>query len=69
LLSVIYQIRYGDVQEDIFKKHGILYYQVKEIELINKSLAPLHIDGDPHKTSSHFHIKVIPSALSLIQPG
>jgi YegS/Rv2252/BmrU family lipid kinase len=69
LLSVIYQIRYGDVQEGIFKKHGILYYQVKEIELINKSLAPLHIDGDPHSTSPHFQIKVIPSALSLIQPA
>jgi YegS/Rv2252/BmrU family lipid kinase len=68
LLSVIYQIRYGDVQEGIFKKHGILYYQVTEMELINKSLAPLHIDGDPHPTSPTFHIKVIPSALSLIQP-
>lgn len=67
LLAVIYQIRYGDVQEGIFKKHRILYYQVKECELVNKSLAPLHIDGDPHPTSPHFSIKVIPSALSLIQ--
>jgi diacylglycerol kinase (ATP) len=68
VLAVIYQIRYGDVQEGIFKKHRILYYQVKECELINKSMAPLHIDGDPHPTSPHFKITVIPSALSLIQP-
>jgi YegS/Rv2252/BmrU family lipid kinase len=68
VLAVIYQIRYGDVQEGIFKKHRILYYQVKECELINKSMAPLHIDGDPHPTSTHFKITVIPSALSLIQP-
>ncbi len=69
LLSIFYQIRYGDVQESIFKKQGILYFQLKELELINTAMAPLHIDGDPYETSSAFKINVIPSALSLIQPG
>jgi diacylglycerol kinase family enzyme len=69
LLSIIYQIRYGDVQEGIFKKHGILYYQLKELQIINRTMAPLHIDGDPYKTSEKFDIRVIPAAISLIQPA
>lgn len=69
LMSIFYQIRYGDVQESIFKKQGILYFQVKELEIINPSLAPLHIDGDPYESASTFKINIIPSALSLIQPA
>jgi diacylglycerol kinase (ATP) len=69
LLSIIYQIRFGDVQEGIFKKHGILYYQQKNLQIINSSMAPLHIDGDPYSTSEKFDIRVIPSAISLIQPA
>jgi diacylglycerol kinase (ATP) len=68
LLSIFYQIRYGDVQENIFKRQGILYYQLKELEILNPGNAPLHIDGDPYETSGKFIIKVIPSAFSLIQP-
>jgi diacylglycerol kinase family enzyme len=69
LLSIIYQLRFGDVQEDIFKKHGILYYQLKELGIVNSSRAPLHIDGDPYDTAENFEIKIIPSAFSLIQPA
>ncbi len=69
LLSVFYQLKYGDVQEEIFKKHGILYYQVKQLEILNPSMAPLHIDGDPYDSSPVFKISIIPSAFSLIQPS
>ncbi|HEX5668965.1 MAG TPA: YegS/Rv2252/BmrU family lipid kinase [Chitinophagaceae bacterium] len=69
LLSIIYQIRFGDVQESIFKKHGILYYQQKNLQITNSSMAPLHIDGDPYHSAEKFNIRVIPSAISLIQPG
>ena len=68
LLSIFYQIKYGDVQEGIFKRQGILYYQVKDLEILNPSNAPLHIDGDPYDTSSRFTISIIPSAFSLLQP-
>jgi diacylglycerol kinase family enzyme len=68
LLSIIYQIKHGDVQEGIFKKHGILYYQLKNLHIHNSSMAPLHIDGDPYQTAEKFDIRVIPSAFSLIQP-
>lgn len=69
LLSIFYQVKYGDVQEGIFKKHGILYYQLKELVINNPTLAPLHIDGDPYDTSGKFSIRIIPSAFSLIQPS
>jgi diacylglycerol kinase (ATP) len=69
LLSIIYQIRYGDVQESVFKKQGILYYQLKDLQIYNIAMAPLHIDGDPYITSEKFEIRVIPSAFSLIQPA
>jgi len=69
LLSIFYQIKYGDVQEEIFKRQGILYYQVKDLEILNHSQAPLHIDGDPYETSPVFKISIIPSAFSLLQPA
>jgi YegS/Rv2252/BmrU family lipid kinase len=68
LLSIIHQLKYGDVQEGIFKRHGILYYQVETLDIMNPALAPLHIDGDPHETAPEFHITIIPSAFSLILP-
>lgn len=69
LLSIIYQLRFGDVQEDMFREHRILYFQAKELEIINPSLAPLHIDGDPYPSAEKFRISVIPSAISLIKPN
>jgi diacylglycerol kinase family enzyme len=68
LLSTIYQLKYGDVQERIFKRNGILYFQVERLELNNPSHAPLHIDGDPFETSSTFNVEVVPSAFSLVMP-
>lgn len=67
LMSVFYQMMYGDVQEKIFKKSGIMYYQARELEIINPGFAPLHIDGDPVASSTSLHIKVIPEAFMLIQ--
>ncbi len=66
LLSIFYQLKYGDVQESIFKKTGILYFQLTKLAISNPALAPLHIDGDPYKTSENFDIEIIPSAFSLI---
>lgn len=69
LLSVIYQIRYGDVQEGIFPEKKIMYFQAGRVQILNKGLAPLHIDGDPYNSSSLFDISIVPSAFSLIQPA
>jgi diacylglycerol kinase family enzyme len=58
LLSVFYQVKYGDVQEGIFKKHGILYYQLKELVVNNPGLAPLHMMAIlmTHQGSSVFEL-------------
>jgi YegS/Rv2252/BmrU family lipid kinase len=65
LLSVIYQIRFGDVQEDIFKREGILYYRASSLRIHNPSLAPMHIDGDPVETAAVLDVRVIPGAFKL----
>ncbi|WP_336517298.1 diacylglycerol/lipid kinase family protein [Pollutibacter soli] len=69
LISVIQQIRFGDIREDIFKKNCILYFQTDRFRIENPYNAPFHIDGDPAETSSSFDIGVIPNAFLLIQPS
>jgi len=73
-LSAIYllkQILFGRVQrvnsEDL-KKKKIYYWQTSEIEIENKVLAPLHIDGEPKSTSGRIRIKLIPQAIRLLVP-
>jgi YegS/Rv2252/BmrU family lipid kinase len=68
LLAVLHQLRYGDVREDIFRKHGILYFQAEKILIENPSLAPLHIDGDPAETHERFDIQTVREAFLLLQP-
>ncbi len=71
IYTLLKQIRTGKVQASNGKKYhktGIQYFQVKELTIENPSLAPLHIDGDPVDTSSHFKIKIIEKAMRLLQP-
>jgi diacylglycerol kinase (ATP) len=67
MLAVLHQLRFGDVQEKIFRKKSILYFQAAELAVWNPSLAPLHIDGDPSPTAERFIISVVPSAFLLLQ--
>lgn len=69
LISVIQQIRFGDIREDIFKKNCILYFQTDQFKIENPGNAPFHIDGDPADSSSSFDFRVIPNAFLLIQPS
>jgi diacylglycerol kinase (ATP) len=69
LWSVLQQMRYGNVNEDMFSKNKILYFHTKQLEIGNPGLAPLHIDGDPAETAGHFTVSVVPSAFKLIQPS
>lgn len=68
LVAVMHQLRYGDVREGMFRRHGILYLQASRLRLENPAMAPLHIDGDPMDTSNIFDIEVIPDAFRLLQP-
>jgi diacylglycerol kinase (ATP) len=69
MLAIIHQLRFGDVQEKIFRKKSILYFQAANLNIKNPTLAPLHIDGDPAKTADEFSIQIIPSAFRLLQPA
>jgi len=69
VLSVLHQLRFGDIQEDIFSRKGILYFQTHKLQIQNPSMAPLHIDGDPADTTHLLEIEIIPSAFRLIRPS
>lgn len=56
-----------NINEYAEKKH-IIYFQTASLTILNINNAPMHIDGDPKKTSARFEIKVVPKALKLIQP-
>jgi diacylglycerol kinase (ATP) len=47
---------------------GVIYFQTDKLKIINSSLAPLHIDGDPAETSDRFQILVKKKCFKLLQP-
>ncbi|MEO8584214.1 MAG: YegS/Rv2252/BmrU family lipid kinase [Flavitalea sp.] len=47
---------------------NILYFQSEEITIINKSMAPIHIDGEPQPGEEKLIFKMIPNAFRLLQP-
>jgi len=53
---------------DYAEKKHITYFQTACLTIHNIDNAPIHIDGDPKKTSAKFEIKIVPKALKLIQP-
>jgi diacylglycerol kinase (ATP) len=66
--AVLHQLRFGEPDEDVFRKKNILYFQSAELMIENPAMAPLHIDGDPFPTAEHFHIRCLPAAFRLLQP-
>jgi diacylglycerol kinase (ATP) len=67
-LKMMRQLIAGKVKP-VAEKHGIIqYYQTKKISITNTEKAPLHIDGEPYKTNTHFEIEIIENALSLLMP-
>ncbi|MDB5203040.1 MAG: hypothetical protein JWQ27_2449 [Ferruginibacter sp.] len=71
LYSLLKQIRLGKittVSEKKYHQEDILYFQTKKLTIENPGNAPLHIDGDPAKTTKHFEIAIVENAFRLIQP-
>ncbi|MFZ1530485.1 MAG: diacylglycerol kinase family protein [Ferruginibacter sp.] len=71
LYTVFNQVSFGKVMpvsRSKFQKANVQYYQCKELVIENPALAPLHIDGDPAKTSERFEIKIKEKAFMLLQP-
>jgi len=71
LLQTLKQVKTGNpLQADVVKagKKGVIYFQTGELGIINTSLAPLHIDGDPAETSEKFEIVIQKKCFRLLQP-
>lgn len=70
-IHLLRQILNGSVQPSDSaqqSKNKILYLQTSELEIENVELAPLHIDGEPKKTSGKINIKLIPESFELLVP-
>jgi hypothetical protein len=50
------------------KDKGIFYFQTANLEIINRSGALMHIDGDPAETPEQLKIEVAKRCFRLIQP-
>jgi diacylglycerol kinase (ATP) len=71
LWSVIRQMKAGKIagyDEKHLDRKNILYFQTDKIQIVNPSLAPLHIDGDYTETTTRFNIDILPAAFRLLQP-
>jgi diacylglycerol kinase (ATP) len=44
------------------------YFQTKRIKISNPEKAPIHIDGEPIKTTTNIDIEIIEKAFKLLQP-
>ena len=51
-----------------FDKKNIIYLQTSQVKILNPSMAPVHIDGDPCDTTEEFIITNKPRAFKLIHP-
>jgi diacylglycerol kinase (ATP) len=51
------------------KKSGVIYFQTDKLEIINESLAPLHVDGDPAETPEKLLVEIKKKCFRLIQPA
>ncbi len=52
----------------IQNKKAVIYFQTEKILIINRSLAPLHIDGEPADSALELEIEVKKKCFPLIQP-
>jgi diacylglycerol kinase (ATP) len=53
----------------IKQKSSAIYFQTDQISIINKSQAPLHIDGEPAETPKTLNIEIRKKCFRLIQPA
>ena len=59
---------FGQIASLTEKKKAVIYFQTEKLKIINHSLAPLHIDGDPYETPTSLTIEVKKKCFRLIQP-
>ena len=54
--------------EMISEQTSVVYFQTKTIEILNPSLAPLHIDGEPAESVGQINVRVLHQSFQLIFP-
>jgi len=70
LFNLIKQILAGQLSKiENSLNNPVIYFQTSELKIINTSLAPLHIDGDPAETPEKLSIQVKKKCFRLIQPA
>jgi diacylglycerol kinase (ATP) len=52
----------------LHEKKGTIYFQTDKLSILNHSLAPLHIDGDPAPTAPEFSIEIKKGSFRLLMP-
>ncbi len=52
----------------LHEKKGTIYFQTDKLSIVNHSLAPLHIDGDPAATAPEFDIEIKKGSFRLLMP-
>jgi len=70
-LAVLKQLRGNNKLHsiaDAVGKQNVIYLQTPSLSIVNKQLAPLHIDGDPCETVKDINIKILPAAFRLLVP-
>lgn len=50
------------------EKASVLYFQVSELKIENKNLAPMHVDGEPVKSAGHLNVRILKNSFRLICP-
>ncbi len=67
LMQVLQQVLTGKVKEiEKALNSPVSYFQTKSLRIINKDMAPMHIDGEPRDTAAEIVVKVLPDHFKLI---
>lgn len=67
--ALMQQVRTGQLTSALEEQTGtIQYFQTAKIQIRNKDLAPLHIDGEPRESLETLNIRILPRCVQLIQP-
>ena len=66
--ALMQQVRTGELTGAHEEQTGtIQYFQTGKIQIRNRDLAPLHIDGEPKESLETLNIRVLPRCVQLIQ--
>jgi diacylglycerol kinase (ATP) len=59
---------FGQATSFIEKEKEVIYFQTDKLSIVNRSQAPLHIDGDPAETPEEVKIEMKKKCFRVIQP-